>query len=111
MHFVSIVLTNGLRFENHSSCPLCRHKVDPADLSPFAYSNSSRYLGNPSDLGEDSTVKLLVCREQDNQGSSRFSIGSSFRKIDKDDELPLQVQQGNEDNGGGEDYQWKLLHK
>ncbi|XP_010249608.1 PREDICTED: E3 ubiquitin-protein ligase ATL42 [Nelumbo nucifera] len=98
--------------ENHSSCPLCRYKVDPEDLSTFTYSNSLRYLGNPSDLGEDSTVELFVCREQDNQGSSRFSIGSSFRKIDKDDELPLQVQQSNEDSGGGgEDDQQKLLHK
>ncbi|XP_010254027.1 PREDICTED: putative RING-H2 finger protein ATL12 [Nelumbo nucifera] len=99
--------------ENHSTCPLCRHKVDPEDLTLFTYSNSLRLLGGPPELMEDPNVELFVCIEQDNQGSSRFSVGSSLRKIDsdkKDNELPLQVG-GNADDGvvGGEDDR-KPLH-
>ncbi|KAI3836231.1 hypothetical protein MKX03_029214 [Papaver bracteatum] len=73
--------------ESHSSCPLCRHKVHAEDLSMFKLSNSSRLSHSPSslDLREDPNIELFVQREQDHEqhlgsSSSRFSIGSSFRK-------------------------------
>ncbi|OVA20278.1 zinc finger protein [Macleaya cordata] len=71
--------------ESHSSCPLCRHKVHAEDLSIFKLSNSSRLSRNSSSLDhrEDPNFELFVRREQDDHGSSRFSIGSSFRKIEK----------------------------
>ncbi|KAF8393408.1 hypothetical protein HHK36_021652 [Tetracentron sinense] len=88
--------------ENHSSCPLCRLKVDVADLTAFTYSNSLRFLRNPSELTEDPNLDLFVQREEDNHGSSRFSIGGSFRKIEKVKKEELLIQ---------EDDEKKLLHK
>ncbi|KAF5189742.1 E3 ubiquitin-protein ligase atl42-like [Thalictrum thalictroides] len=68
--------------ENHSSCPLCRLKVDVDDLTTFAYSSSMRYSRAQSDLGEDPNLELFVRREPEDEGSSRFSVGSSFRKME-----------------------------
>ncbi|ERN15063.1 hypothetical protein AMTRI_Chr05g57670 [Amborella trichopoda] len=65
--------------ESHSSCPLCRHKVQAEDLRVFTYSNSLRLSRNQSEL----TDEIFVRREPEanNCGSSsRFSIGGSFRK-------------------------------
>ncbi|KAG9449185.1 hypothetical protein H6P81_009150 [Aristolochia fimbriata] len=82
--------------ENHSSCPLCRYKVDPEDLTIFKYSNSLRFSRDePSESRreEPPNVELFVQREPEEGGgsSSRFSVGGgSFRKIDwgkKKDEL------------------------
>ncbi|GMN50589.1 hypothetical protein TIFTF001_019753 [Ficus carica] len=69
--------------EKHSSCPLCRHKVSTEDLTPTGDSNSARFLSNnQSEMREDSNnIELFVQREESQRGSSRFSIGSSFRKI------------------------------
>ncbi|OIW15971.1 hypothetical protein TanjilG_04506 [Lupinus angustifolius] len=89
--------------EKHSSCPICRHKVNPEDQTILTYSNSSRLQANPSGLGEDSSnIELFVQREEQQQqqqqqhGSSRFSIGSSFRKIIgmdiKEEELFIQKE-------------------
>ncbi|KAE9588175.1 hypothetical protein Lal_00002843 [Lupinus albus] len=90
--------------EKHSSCPICRHKVNPEDQTIFTYSNSSRLQANPSGLGEESSnIELFVQREEQQQqqqqqqhGSSRFSIGSSFRKIIgmdiKEEELFIQKE-------------------
>lgn len=66
--------------EKHSSCPICRHKVNIEDQTTFAYSNSLRML-----VSEESNIEIFVEREEDNDqhGSSRFSIGSSFRKFGK----------------------------
>ncbi|KAK6941482.1 Zinc finger, RING-type [Dillenia turbinata] len=94
--------------EKHSSCPLCRHIVSVDDLSLLTYSNSMRFLWNQRDQTEESNSNLefFVQREEDRPNSSRFSIGSSFRKTkkceDKDDEK-LLIQ------GEGKDL--KLLHK
>ncbi|GLT48209.1 hypothetical protein SLA2020_218480 [Shorea laevis] len=87
--------------ESHSSCPLCRNRLDSRDLKNFAYSNSLRFLENPSNLSEDPNVELFVRREQDYPGShsSRFNIGSSFRKIEENKEILIQ------------DDDRKLLHK
>ncbi|KAL1318705.1 hypothetical protein AAHE18_15G224200 [Arachis hypogaea] len=89
--------------EKHASCPLCRHKVNPADESIFAYSNSLRRLvNNNSAAAEDSNMELFVQREEEEEGgeaerrgSTRFSIGSIslrrlFSKDVKEEELPIQ---------------------
>ncbi|KAJ1378964.1 hypothetical protein SESBI_47320 [Sesbania bispinosa] len=60
-----------------------RHKVNPEDQTIFTYSNSLRLLANQSGLGEESNIEIFVQREEENHGSSRFSIGSSFRKLEK----------------------------
>ncbi|KAA8534942.1 hypothetical protein F0562_029842, partial [Nyssa sinensis] len=79
--------------EKHSSCPLCRQKVSADDLSFLTYSNSLRFLWNKSELQEDSNLELFVQREEeDHHGSSRFSVGSSFRKSEKrkkEEEMPI----------------------
>lgn len=69
--------------EKHSSCPLCRVKVSAEDPEIFAYSNSLRFLWSQSETREDSNLELFVQRQEDHHGSSRFSIGGSFRKVEK----------------------------
>lgn len=68
--------------EKHSSCPICRHKVNIEDETTFAYSNSLRML-----VSDESNIEIFVQREEEKESqhgsSSRFSIGSSFRKIGK----------------------------
>ncbi|KAL5783302.1 hypothetical protein ACOSP7_008331 [Xanthoceras sorbifolium] len=92
--------------ESHSSCPLCRYKFNVDDLESFAYLNSSRFLGNPSNLTEDLNLELVVQREQDCPGSSRFNIGSTFPKIEKGKKEELLIQEGN-----GSNADQKLFHK
>ncbi|KAL5572618.1 hypothetical protein UlMin_022215 [Ulmus minor] len=95
--------------ERHSSCPLCRHRVSSEDLAIITYSTSMRFLwNNQSEQREDSNIELFVQREDSHRGSSRFSVGSSFRKIekgDKDQELLLQQE------GSGENDDQKAFHK
>ncbi|XAR53363.1 hypothetical protein NMG60_11021896 [Bertholletia excelsa] len=90
--------------EKHSSCPLCRHKVNPDDLRSLTFSNSLRFLRNPSEShGEDSNLELFVQREE----SSRFSVGGSFRILGegkKEEELPIQENSDLNENQ-------KILHK
>ncbi|KAF2283020.1 hypothetical protein GH714_043387 [Hevea brasiliensis] len=95
--------------EKHSSCPLCRCKVSAEDPTIFTYSKSMRFLGNQLELQEDSNVELFVQREETLQGSSRFSIGSSFRKVEKvnKDEVALIQQEA----CGFSDDDQKTLHK
>ncbi|XP_058114513.1 E3 ubiquitin-protein ligase ATL42-like [Magnolia sinica] len=90
--------------ESHSSCPLCRCKVNANDPTIFTYSNSLRFSNvDPSDLREDPDLELFVHREPDNEGSSRFSIGGSFRKAYKGKKDELLVAERSEDQ--------RLLHK
>ncbi|KAI3935754.1 hypothetical protein MKX01_032938 [Papaver californicum] len=101
--------------ESHSSCPLCRHKVHVGDLSMFKLSNSSRLRNNPSslDLREDFNIELFVQREQDHEqhlgsSSSRFSIGSSFRKNETADKKYFEDQALlilNSENGSAKNHQ------
>ncbi|CAI9100408.1 OLC1v1037405C1 [Oldenlandia corymbosa var. corymbosa] len=101
--------------EKHSSCPLCRFKVSPDDLSTFTYSNSLRFLWNQQELTQESSnLELYIQREESHRGSSRFSaiFAESFRKSEKDkkeDELPIQQQQSGDDDG--DDGEGKVLHK
>ncbi|XP_058074266.1 E3 ubiquitin-protein ligase ATL42-like [Magnolia sinica] len=94
----------GQWLESHSSCPLCRYKVDVQDLNTITYSNSLRFLRDPSDLREPD-LELFVEREPDSDGtSSRFSIGGSFRIIDKGKKEEFLIPEN-----GDEDPQF--LHK
>ncbi|KAL5697468.1 RING-type E3 ubiquitin transferase [Ranunculus cassubicifolius] len=77
--------------ENHSSCPLCRLKVDPQDISIFMYSSSMRISRTQSDLSEDRNLELFVRRETENGGS--FSVGSSFRMIENIAQDGMSVQE------------------
>lgn len=87
--------------EKHSSCPICRNKVNIEDETTFAYSNSLRML-----VSDESNIEIFVEREEEKEnrhGSSRFSIGSSFRKIGKssikDEELLIQKGSGEREEG------------
>ncbi|KAI8553827.1 hypothetical protein RHMOL_Rhmol05G0046500 [Rhododendron molle] len=93
--------------ENHSSCPLCRQRISVEDLT---YSNSLRFLSSQSEVREDSNMELFVQREDSRRHrSSRFSVGSSFRKlekgVDKEDEVPIR------EDSDGVDENGKFLHK
>lgn len=93
--------------EGHASCPLCRYKFDGRDRGSFSYSNSLRFLRIPSNLTEEPNLEIFVQREQSHQGSSRFNLRSSFRKIElnkKQEELLIE--------GGNRSYgDQKLLHR
>ncbi|KAI9119013.1 hypothetical protein K1719_009688 [Acacia pycnantha] len=103
--------------ERHSSCPLCRRKVSSDDPTMLTYSNSLRVLTmNQSENGEEPNIEIFVQREEDQShagsSSSRFRIGSSFRKsgkgiIIKEEELPIKEEGETEHDGGG----GKLYHK
>ncbi|KAF7142894.1 hypothetical protein RHSIM_Rhsim05G0042700 [Rhododendron simsii] len=67
----------------HSSCPLCRHKISADDVDMVPYANSLRFLTSQADVREDSNMELFVQREESCRKSSRFSIGNSFRKVEK----------------------------
>ncbi|KAK4854050.1 hypothetical protein QYF36_018235 [Acer negundo] len=98
--------------EKHSSCPLCRHKVSIDDPTIFTYSNSMRLMFNQSEHREDSNIELFVQREEeDHKGSSRFSIGSSFRKTKEPDKEEDQILIQVEEDVDSEDDDRKILHK
>ncbi|KAH7852792.1 hypothetical protein Vadar_029254 [Vaccinium darrowii] len=92
--------------ENHSSCPLCRQRIGVEDLT---YTNSMRFLSSQSDVRQDSDVELFVQREDNRRGSSRFSMGRSFRRfkkgVAKKDEFPIR------ENSDAVDKNDKFLHK
>lgn len=95
--------------EKHSSCPLCRLKVNAEDPTIFTYSNSMRFIFNNSELREDSNIELFIQREEEHRRSSRFSIGSSFRKTkEPNKEEELLIQEGAVD---GDDDVERILHK
>lgn len=96
--------------KSHSSCPLCRYKFNPRDLTSFAYSLSPRFSQRiPSNLLEDANLELIVQREADNDhGSSRYSKRISFRYSEKGPNFREECL--NEESGNcGSDQ--KLLHK
>ncbi|KAJ8644829.1 hypothetical protein MRB53_006577 [Persea americana] len=99
--------------ESHSSCPLCRQRVELEDISKFTFSNSMRFPRNPSDLREDSNLELFVCRELDEQSSSsRFSVGSSFRKNpngDKSKKDELLIPEGCDDQAFLHKFKHKII--
>ncbi|KAF8035835.1 hypothetical protein BT93_C1762 [Corymbia citriodora subsp. variegata] len=96
--------------KSHSSCPLCRHKFNPGDLTSFAYSLSLRFSQViPSNLLEDASLELIVQREADkNHGSSRYSNRISFRHLEEGANFGEECL--NEESGNCASDQ-KLLHK
>ncbi|WCJ42527.1 RING/U-box superfamily protein [Euphorbia peplus] len=100
--------------EKHSSCPLCRAKVSADDPTVFTYSNSMRFLANQSDLREnldsnfDTNLELFIQREESRPNSSRFSIGSSFRKVEKADEKSL-IREEDEEDGVFDKYNHRII--
>ncbi|QCE16070.1 putative RING-H2 finger protein ATL12 [Vigna unguiculata] len=57
-------------FESHSTCPLCRRRVEAGDIKNLNYSLSSRFLRVPSNLTEDLNLEIFVQREASHRGSS-----------------------------------------
>ncbi|KAL0346619.1 UNVERIFIED_CONTAM: E3 ubiquitin-protein ligase ATL42 [Sesamum calycinum] len=94
--------------EKHSTCPLCRRKLSADDLT---CSTSLRFLWSQGEAREESNLELYVQREESRHGSSRFSIGSSFRKADrgsnKEEELPIQQGMDSDD----ENHKQPPLHR
>ncbi|XP_022865408.1 E3 ubiquitin-protein ligase ATL42-like [Olea europaea var. sylvestris] len=90
--------------ENHSSCPICRHKFDVGDLSSLTYTNSFRCPRNSCNLAEEPNIELFVQREQDRNRSSRFK--NTFQNIVRGEEDEVLIQKGSKDNGDQ-----KTLHK
>lgn len=96
--------------KSHSSCPLCRYKFNPSDLTSFAHSLSLRFSQRiPSNISEDANLELFVQREADNDhGSSRYSNRISFRYSEKGPNF--EEEWLNEESGNSGSDQ-KLLHK
>ena len=98
--------------EKHSTCPICRHRVNPEDHTTFTYSNSLRRLANQSEVGEESNIEIFVQREEEHHGSSRFSFGSSFRKTGKYvKEEEFLIEKGAEDSDGNQKGYHKHNHR
>lgn len=68
--------------ESHSTCPLCRYKVEEVDIKNFTYSLSSRFLRVPSNLSEDPNLDIFIQREP-----------SSRRKCEKEEVVVVRDQQ------------------
>ena len=91
-------------FESHSTCPLCRRRVEAGDIKNFTYSLSSRFLRVPSNLAEDPNLEIFVQREPSHRGSSR----RGFRDAGKCKKQELLIGDG---NGGGGATKWnKHVH-
>ncbi|KAE8710413.1 Ankyrin repeat family protein isoform 1 [Hibiscus syriacus] len=82
--------------EKHSSCPLCRRKINANDPKTLTYSNSFRDLRN----GSNSNMEP----KEDHRRSSRFSIAASFRKI-------LETAADTTDNDRDDDDDGRVFHK
>ncbi|XP_008801472.2 E3 ubiquitin-protein ligase ATL42-like [Phoenix dactylifera] len=102
--------------EAHSSCPLCRCKVSVEDATLFKYSTSSRFLFPSSrreDPAKDLELALFVEREPgDNSGrhgSSRFSVGSSFRRMERKEKPNLPILEERNHDGG--EFYHKFKHR
>lgn len=95
--------------EKHSSCPLCRVKINPEDIASMTYTDSMRQLSKRAEVTQDSNVELFVQR-QDSCRSWRFSFRNSLRKsgkgASKEDELPIQ-----ENNDGADEKEDKFMDK
>ncbi|CAL1359592.1 unnamed protein product [Linum trigynum] len=107
--------------EKHSSCPICRAKVNAEDPTVFAYSNSMRMMWSQSTDEETAAVVeadrgisaaedelgLFVQREESGRrSSSRFSIGGSFRKAGsksgrREDQTPILEETGDDEENRG----------
>ncbi|XP_004501166.1 E3 ubiquitin-protein ligase ATL42-like [Cicer arietinum] len=64
--------------ESHSTCPLCRYKVEEMDIKNFTFSFSSRFLRVPSNLSEDPNLEIFIQREPSQRKSKRFEEQEEF---------------------------------
>lgn len=89
-----------LWLEKHSSCPLCRQRINENDLTFFTYSNSTslRFPRSQSDLGDPSSnLEIFVERaESQSHGSSRFGSFRGAAKGEREEEVPIRDNQENE---------------
>ncbi|XP_057799584.1 E3 ubiquitin-protein ligase ATL42-like [Salvia miltiorrhiza] len=80
--------------ENHSSCPLCRHKLDAGDIKSSRHSSSS---------WEEPSLEFFIQREQSqSQGrSSRFNLANTLHKLTRGrrPDAPLAQEFKNHSNG------------
>ncbi|XP_028779722.1 putative RING-H2 finger protein ATL12 [Neltuma alba] len=93
--------------EGHSTCPLCRCRVDPGDVKGFTSSISSRFLSVPSNLTEEPNLEILVQREQSRQESLRINYARGLWNVEegrKEEELLI-------DNGGNREILHKFHHR
>lgn len=99
--------------ESHSSCPLCRCKLDVGDLKNLSFTNSLRYSRNPSNLSEGPNLELLVQREQEQQRRSfRFNIvGSSLQKFGIGRKGENLISKGGKDDCSGRNVLHKVKHR
>ncbi|KAL0374386.1 UNVERIFIED_CONTAM: E3 ubiquitin-protein ligase ATL42 [Sesamum radiatum] len=86
-------------------------KTAEAERDDLTCSTSLRFLWSQAEAREESNLELYVQREESRHGSSRFSIGSSFRKADrgssKEEELPIQEAMDSDD----ENHEQPPLHR
>ncbi|XP_027356873.1 putative RING-H2 finger protein ATL12 [Abrus precatorius] len=61
--------------ESHSTCPLCRQRVEAGDIKNLNFSLSTSFLRVPSNLTEDPSLEIFVQREPSHRG---FNNGSGF---------------------------------
>ncbi|KAM7509557.1 hypothetical protein LguiA_020010 [Lonicera macranthoides] len=92
-----------LWLEKHSSCPLCRQRINENDLTFFTYSNNTslRLPRSQSDLGDPSSnVEIFVERAESQtqtyHGSSRFGSFRGPAKGEREEEVPIRDNQENE---------------
>lgn len=92
--------------ESNSSCPLCRDKLDPYDLTYCKYPLNSSNL-----IRENSNLEVFVQGEQAHHqiSSSRFNLGASFRKFGKKKEEPL-IQKGSNNSDDHNENDKKMFH-
>ncbi|ESW09206.1 hypothetical protein PHAVU_009G109000 [Phaseolus vulgaris] len=91
-------------FESHSTCPLCRRRVEAGDIKNLNYSLSSSFLRVPSNLTEDLNLEIFVQREPSHQGSSR----RGFKDAGKCKKQELLIGDG---SGGSGATKWnKHVH-
>ncbi|KAL1337784.1 hypothetical protein HN51_032488 [Arachis hypogaea] len=71
--------------ESHSTCPLCRYRVEPGDIKSNVRSLSFGSLRVPSNLTEESNLEIYIQREPSHRRSSRFGF-LEFSKSKKQEE-------------------------
>ncbi|KAI9106358.1 hypothetical protein K1719_021886 [Acacia pycnantha] len=94
--------------EGHSTCPLCRCRIDLEDIKNLTSSISSRFLRAPSNLTEEPDLEIFVLREQkSSQGSLRINSESGLGDVEegkKEEEVPI-------DNSGNREIMHKFNHR
>ncbi|RVW17344.1 E3 ubiquitin-protein ligase ATL42 [Vitis vinifera] len=89
-------------------CAVCLSKFEEIEVLRLLPNCRHAFHINCIDQWLESHSSCPLCREQDDQGSSRFSIGSSFQKaMNKGKKEEFLIQEGESSNG---DYH-KLWHK